>query len=125
MVLPQSFNLHIESYAQTETTLLQVHNDLRTHVDSGKRPILCLLDLSVAFDTIDHDTFFQRLSARMGIHGEVLDWFKPYPMERCQSACVSSGIVTFRHLILSFPQISVNGLNGFSFYSDLVPQIAE
>ena len=33
---------------------------------------LCLIDMSTTFDTIDHDTFFQGLSERMGIYGKVL-----------------------------------------------------
>ena len=72
----------------TETALLRVHNDLRTDLDSRKGVIPCLLDLSTAFDTIDHDTFFQRLSARMGIHSKFLDWFKSYLMDRCHCVWV-------------------------------------
>ena len=41
----------------TETALLQFQNDILTHLDAGKRVTLCLLDLSAAFNTIDHDIF--------------------------------------------------------------------
>ena len=54
----------------TETALLQVH-DLLMYI-SGFWKLGDLLELSAAFDTIDHDTFFERLSTRMGIHGKVL-----------------------------------------------------
>ena len=47
--------------------------DMLTHLDAGKRVILWLLDLSAAFDTIDHGIFFNRLFTKMGIPGTVLD----------------------------------------------------
>ena len=61
----------------------------------------------------------------MEIHGKVLDWFKSDNMDRCQSVCVSGAISVSRHLTFGFPQGSVTGSNGFSFYSDPVPQIGK
>ena len=43
----------------TETALLLVVNDLLEASDSGHVPILSLLDLSAAFDTIDHDNLIK------------------------------------------------------------------
>ena len=37
-----------------------------------------VLDLSAAFDTIDHDMFVSRLSSRMGVRSVALSWFKSY-----------------------------------------------
>ena len=38
----------------TETALVRVNNDIMMSIDQGKPVILVLLDLSAAFDTIDH-----------------------------------------------------------------------
>ena len=62
----------------TETALLYIHYHLISAIGSQKVSCVCLLDLSAAFDTIDHDILITRLSSWFGIHGSVLSWFKSY-----------------------------------------------
>ena len=59
----------------TETALLRVYNDLLLAADKSQEAVLILLDYSAAFDTINHDTFFQLLSNKFGINGSALNWF--------------------------------------------------
>jgi len=79
-------NSHQSAYCKhhfTETALLYIHDHLISAIGSQKVSCLCLLDLSAAFDTIDHDILITRLLSWFGIHGSVLSWFKSYLSSRC------------------------------------------
>ena len=55
-----------------ETALLRVYNDIVTTIGMGNGAMLVLLDLSAAFDTIDHDNLFCILEKYVGICGNAL-----------------------------------------------------
>ncbi len=59
----------------TETALVKIANDLLLASDQGCISLLVLLDLSAAFDTIDHDILIDRLQNYTGIQGHALRWF--------------------------------------------------
>ena len=61
-----------------ETTLLRVLNDFLTASDDGQVSLLNLLDLSAAFDTIDHDILLHRLENVFGIQNYALSLFRSY-----------------------------------------------
>ena len=62
----------------TETAVLKVLGDILRAVDSGDLACLTLLDLSAAFDTVDHETLLRRLKESYGLHGNVLSWLTSY-----------------------------------------------
>ncbi|PVD30942.1 hypothetical protein C0Q70_10217 [Pomacea canaliculata] len=74
----------------TETALLRVTNDILCSVNSGNLVLLVLLDLSSAFDTINHRLLLQRLSSEAGIQGAALQWIASYLAERSQRVIVGS-----------------------------------
>ena len=59
----QLLSNHVQSaykrFHSTETALLKIHNDIICNMDNGKVTALTLLDLSAAFDTIDHSTLLE------------------------------------------------------------------
>ena len=75
-------------------------------VDENKSVILLLLDLSAAFDTVDHSIL---LSHRFGIKGTALTWFKSYLTSRKQFVQVQGSKSTQRSLKCGVPQGSVFG----------------
>ena len=54
-------------FHSTETALLRVFNDILRAIDNKQEVVLVMLDLSAAFDTIDHELLLQRLQHRYGI----------------------------------------------------------
>ncbi len=50
-----------------------VHIHIMCAIDQGKAEVLVLLDLSTAFDTVDHDMFLYRLNTHLVISGVALD----------------------------------------------------
>jgi len=62
----------------TETAVTKVFNDLLVAVDRVQMSALCLLDLSPAFDTVDHDLQLQQLKRQFGLCGTVLQWIHLY-----------------------------------------------
>ena len=68
---------------------MRVVNDLLQASDDGHVSILSLLDLSAAFDTIDHVILSQRLSSTFGCTGTVLGRFESYLSNRTQSVLVN------------------------------------
>ena len=60
----------------TETALLKVQNDILMNMNRQHVTLLVLLDLSAAFDTVDHKILLHRLHASLGITGTALKWFE-------------------------------------------------
>ena len=58
-----------------ETALVRVVNDLLSFIDSGDNAILVCLDLSAAFDTIDHSLLLNRLRDNVQLCETVKSWF--------------------------------------------------
>ena len=82
----------------TETALLRVHNDINIALDSHKEVILVLLDLTSAFDMIDHVILLDRLHANFGLSGTVFQWFASYLVNRTQSVMIGDSQSTVCHL---------------------------
>ena len=98
-----------KKFHSTETALLKVHNNILTAVDSNRIVILLLLDLSAAFDTVDHAILLHRLEVRFGIKQKALAWFKSYLMNRSQSVSLRGSDSAPRDLLHGVPQGSVLG----------------
>ena len=88
---------------------MRVHNAIMISLDNGNSVILVLLDLSAAFDTVNHDLLLSRLEKRFGITGTVLNWFKSYLCNRSQFVSINQSHSTKRDLLVGVPQDSVLG----------------
>ena len=74
----------------TETAPLRVMNDLLRTEDCRQDVVLVMLDLSAAFDNLDHTILLDRLSRYFGFSHTVLRWFSFYLTDRIQSVTIGN-----------------------------------
>ena len=107
----------------TETALSRFHNDLACAINNGKVSCVVLLDLSAAFDTVDHSILINRLQRRFGFSGTVLEWFKSYMTDRTQSVQIKGHTSRYVPLVCGVPQGSVLGPLLYSMYTTPIHDI--
>ena len=107
--LEESLQSAYKTFHSTETALVKVHNDIVSATDNHSYIVSLLLDLSAAFDTVDHKILLQRLSCRFGINGKSLRWFKSYLENRKQVVNVKGAKSCSKDLQCGVPQGSVLG----------------
>ena len=96
---------------------MSVPDGLLTKSDEKLVSLVTLLDLSAAFDTLDHSVLLQRLETTFGIHNVALAWFKSYLTERYQSVIIDGKLSSPSLLECGVPQGSVLGPVLFTLYS--------
>ncbi len=74
----EEFHSGFMPHHSTESALVKIANDLLLASDQSCILLLVLLDLSAAFNTIDHDILIDRLHNDTGIQGQTLRWFRSY-----------------------------------------------
>uniref|UniRef100_A0A669CZI7 Reverse transcriptase domain-containing protein n=1 Tax=Oreochromis niloticus TaxID=8128 RepID=A0A669CZI7_ORENI len=131
----EKYNIHdrfqsgFRKLHSTETALLKVTNDIVMSADSGEYTVLVLLDLTSAFDTVNHTILINRLRDLVGMSGSVLDWFSSYISERSFSVSANQIMSVSTELLCGVPQGSVLGPILFLIYilplSQIIQQFPE
>jgi hypothetical protein len=109
----------------TETAVLRVLNDILCAADRGDLSLLVMLDLSAAFDLIDHELLLRKLRLEFGFDGCVHQWFQSYLEERFQYVSVNTAASDAMRLTCGVPQGSVLGPVLFSLYTTELGRIIE
>jgi len=109
----------------TETALIRVVNDILRSVDSGNVCALVLLDLSAAFDTVDHGLLLNIVSSRFGFGRPVHQWLQSYLTGRTQTVSIIDQLSTLTTLSCGVPQGSVLGPAQFIMYTEDLSQVID
>jgi len=104
-------------YHSTETAVVNVYNDLLLEADQGQVSALRLLDLTAAFDTVDHELLLLRLERQFGVRGVALQWFGSYLSGRSFQVLCSGSLSSSFVILCSVPQGSVLGPRLFILYT--------
>ena len=97
-------NYGYEKNHSTELLLLKVVNDLYESFDRNTPAVLVLLDLSAAFDTVDHDKLLEILENEIGVVDVALDWFRSFLKGRTQKVKIGDSYSDLMTLLYGVAQ---------------------
>lgn len=117
------FQSAYRKFHSTETALLRIQNDLLLAMDKQQVTALVLLDLSAAFDTVDHKILLHRLEGWFGISGNALKILSSYLSSRSQSVLVDGVSSSSLPLSTGVPQGSVLGPLLFTLYTSPIANL--
>ena len=111
-------------YHSTELAALELVDRIHKEIDENKIPFSVFLDLSKAFDTLDHDILLHKLQY-YGITGTALDWFRSYLTERYQYVDYNGASSSMKLLTTGVPQGSILGPLLFIIYMNDIHTVSD
>ena len=115
-LLPASQSAYRKTYS-TETSLLKVTNDILSALNQGKSTLLVTVDISAAFDTVNHQMLLERYSNLFGLKDMVLSWFASYLSRRTQAVQVGTEVSSVVEMDCGFAQGSTLGGPKYTMFS--------
>ena len=101
----------------TETALLKVLSDITEALDGGSTTGLIMLDLSAAFDLINHPILLKRLEVSFGIKEKALTWVKSYLADRTECVSVANKTSPNVSILFGVPYGPVLGPNNYCMHT--------
>lgn len=112
------------AHHSTETALLGITSAIFDAADKADVTLLAALDLSAAFDCVDHHILLERLRISYGLGGCVLDWIASFLHDRSQTVSFAGGLSAASTVLYGVPQGSVLGPLLYVLYTADVCDIA-
>ena len=103
-LMPQLQSAYRRNHS-TETALLKMLSDVYTAIDSQQVTLLALLDLSAAFDCVDHDILLRQLRYKFGICRPALEWITSFLLGRSQQVYYKGRLSVKLFLLFGVPQV--------------------
>ena len=120
MTLNKLHNDHQFGYKKhhsTESLLLKIVNNLLLSCDENMPSVVLLLDLSAAFDTVDHEKLLKILYTDIGIRGKAYSWCKSFLTNRTFRVKIGEAYSDEETLLFGVAQGSVLGPRFFNIYT--------
>ena len=108
----------------TELAGLEFNDKIVNYLDNDQLPLAIFLDLSKAFDTIDHDILIRKLNF-YGIAGNSLNWFKSYLTNRKQYVQFKESTSSLSMIKTGVPQGSILGPLLFIIYMNDIAKVTD
>jgi hypothetical protein len=87
----------------TELASIKLVDDIRLNVDKGNLVGAMFIDLTKAFDTVNHSQLLNKLP-QYGVHGKELDWFKDYLFQRMVRVAYNGNLSQESYSFIGVPQ---------------------
>ena len=113
----EKFQSAYKAKYSTETTLVRVFDDVLKELDHDNVVDLALLDLTAAFDIVNHQVLLQRLKRTFRITGQALKWICSYLSDRSTVVLVNGQFSDPSALECSVPQDSKVGPRMYNEYT--------
>ena len=117
-------NSAYKKYHSTETLLTKISSDIVTNISNKQITMLVLLDLSAAFDSVNHSTLIDILRNRFNVQSAVLSWFKSFFQDRSQRIRINNSFSKKLDIHTGVPQGSCIGPVAFLIYVSALSEIA-
>ena len=106
----------------TSTALIQMYDSWLQAVEAGELAGVCLLDMSAAFDVVDHTLLIQKLSL-YGLDDDSLSWIRSYLSGRSQSVIIEGCLSKLLQVETGVPQGSILGPLFYTLFTNELPEV--
>ena len=114
------FQSAYHKHYSTETSLIKLTNDILWSMEKQQMTAIAILDLSAAFNTVDHEILLQILEQNFGLSCKALHWFQNYLRPWSFGVNINGKYSKLIDLKFSVPQGSCSEANLFTYYCSLI-----
>ena len=108
-----------------ETSLLKLTNDILRDMEKHQVTSMIILDLSVAFDTVDHELLLKVLNHKFGVTDTALEWYKNYLILKKFKVSINGTYSNKKTMNFSMPQGSVQGAFLFIAHASTIQEVVK